>query len=149
MRWRYSLHLLDAQARVALARGDLDRVLALTAQEVQGARCTDSRKLEARALELRGRALVAMDLRDDAFAVLSDASRVAAAIEYPPVLWRVFSLLAELARRADDRREAEAQASRAQGLVETLACALSEAELQREFRALGERLVVDPMDAYR
>jgi hypothetical protein len=149
MRWRYSLHLLNAQARVGLARGEPDRALALTGEELGGARRTDSRKLEARALELRGRALSAMDLRDDARAALSDASHVAAAIGYPPVLWRVHSLLGELARRASDGAEAEHHEKRARGLIASLSDSLSEPALRREFASLGERLINDPLGAYR
>ena len=70
-------------------------------------------------------------------------------IEYPPVVWRARSLLAELARRRGDQGEADVEAARARDLVEGLARQLSEPELRREFGALGERLVSDPLGAYR
>ncbi len=149
MKWRYSLHLLDMQARVALARGDLDRVLALTHQELEGSRQTGSRKLQARALELRGRALVTADARDEAHAALDEAIGVASAIEYPPVLWRARSLLAELARRAGKRTEAMHEITPARELIVRLAASLSEPELERQFLSLGERLAEDPLAAYR
>ena len=58
MRWRYSLHVRDGFARLALARRDPERALTLIAEELEGARTHRARKLEARALELRGRTLV-------------------------------------------------------------------------------------------
>jgi hypothetical protein len=65
------------------------------------------------------------------------------------VIWRSESLLAELARRSGDRAEAERRAGRARSRVEQLARALPEPDLARDLRALGERLVVDPLGAYR
>jgi hypothetical protein len=148
MRWRYSLHLMNAQARVALVRGDVDRVLSLTKDELAGARRTDSKKLAARALELRGRALVVADQRDDARAALQEALDVASAIGYPPVVWRAHSLVAELARRSSDRSEVQHHASRARVLVESLSQSLADPDLRREFGALAERLASDPLGAY-
>ena len=149
MRWRYSLHVLDALARVALAEGDPERALALIEQELEGARKVDSPKLDARALELQGRALLHADRRDEAERALQSALEISARIEYPPVVWRSRSLLAELACRRGDRPKAEALAAQARALVEGLARDLSDPELQKEFGALGERLVVDPLGAYR
>ena len=149
MRWRYSLHILHGLARVALAQGDPDRARSLLQQELLGARKVEARKIEARALELDGRALVTVDARDEAEASLRGALEIASQIEYPPVIWRTRSLLAELARRRGNGSEAEAEAARAQSLVESLAANLSDPDLQRDFRALGERLHVDPLGAHR
>ena len=149
MRWRYSLHVRDGLARVALARGDPERALPLIDEELEGARKHRARKLEARALELRGRALVALGHPREALETLRGALEVAQALEYPPVVWRSTSLLAELARRSGSRSDAERLAAQAQGLPEGLAGSLPEAELQRDFRLLAERLAEDPLGAYR
>jgi tetratricopeptide (TPR) repeat protein len=149
MRWRYSLHLLHGLARVHLARGEPERALAASDAELAGARRNVAKKLEARALELRGRALLVLDRRDEASGALREALAVAGQIEYPPVLWRALSLSGELARRAGDTAVAERRFGEARSLVEAKAHAVPEPGLQREFRSLGERLVTDPLGAHR
>ncbi len=148
-RWRYALHIEDALARAELARGNAERALSLVTEELEGARKNISKKIEARALELRGRVFANMDRRDEAAQSLEAALEVARAIGYPPVVWRALSLRAELSRRAGKRRQGERQAGEARALVEKLAGSIPEVELQREFAALGERLVDDPLGAYR
>jgi tetratricopeptide (TPR) repeat protein len=147
MRWRYSLHVLDGLARVDVARGAPERALELIEQELEGARSSRSQKLEARALELRGRAWVTMDSRDEAEEALRGALQVARQIEYPPVVWRSLSLLAELARRSGRTSQGDRDATEARRLVEHLSRSLPGAELQQEFGGLGERLVTDPVGA--
>jgi class 3 adenylate cyclase/tetratricopeptide (TPR) repeat protein len=149
MRWRYSLHVQDGLARVALARGDPERALPLIDAELEGARTHRARKLEARALELRGRALVASERPREAQETLERALEVARKLEYPPVVWRATSLLAVLAQRSGNRSDAERLAAQAQGLPEGLAGSLPEAELERDLRALAGRLAEDPLGAYR
>jgi tetratricopeptide (TPR) repeat protein len=149
MRWRYAMHLLDAQARVEIARGQPERALVLLDDELAAATRTGSRKVIARAGELRGRARVVMDDREAAARELEEALRLAREIEYPPIQWRSLSLLAELERRAGDRARAERLAHEARALVEGLAAALPEPVLAVEFRALGERLERDPLGAHR
>ena len=63
--------------------------------------------------------------------------------------WRALSLLAEVARRAGEARDAQRLARDARDLVERLARTLPQPELSRELRGLGERLVTDPLGAYR
>jgi tetratricopeptide (TPR) repeat protein len=148
-RWRYGMHVSDALARAELSRGQPEQALALVDEEVAAARKHLARKVEARALELRGRALVVLDRRDEAARSLEAALEVARGIGYPPATWRSLSLLAELAHRAGDRAQAERLSFEARGLVERLAGSLPETELRREFGALGERLATDPLGAYR
>jgi class 3 adenylate cyclase/tetratricopeptide (TPR) repeat protein len=148
-RWRYALHVYDALARAALASGRPEQALAHGEVELAGAREHGILKVQARAHELRGRACVAMDRRDEAQEMLRDALEVAEGIEYPPVIWRSRSLLAELAGRGGRAAEAERHAAGARELVERLSGALSDAALRREFAALGETLARDPLGAYR
>ena len=149
MRWRYSLHILDGLAPVALAQSDPERALSFIHEELAGARKHRAQKIEARALELEGRVLTTLDRRNEAEASLRAALDVARRIEYPPVIWRARSLLCELARREGNQGEAEAEAVKVQTLVEMLARELSNPDYQREFRALGDRVLADPLGAYR
>jgi len=150
MRWRYGLHLADAKARLALARGEPEAAVALAREEAQGARRHHAPKIGARALEIAGRALLAMDAREEAQAELRAALAGAEALGYPPVQWRAHALLAELARRRGaPREEREAPAGRARALLEGAERALAEEAPRRALRALAERLLADPLDACR
>jgi class 3 adenylate cyclase/tetratricopeptide (TPR) repeat protein len=149
MRWRYTMHLIDAKARVALARGDIEKTLALTREEVAAALPRDSVKCEARAYELHGRALLHGDQRIEAEEALRKALEIAQAIQHPPVVWRSLSLLGEIARRAGAESEGQRLTRRARALVEELAAPIASEELKRNFLALGERLETDPLGAHR
>ena len=149
MRWRYALHLLDATARLALARRDPDEALALLDRELAGARRHGARKLEARALELRARALIHLDRRPDAEEALREAVVLGQQIAYQPVLWRSYSLQGELARRSGDATRFRELGAQARGLVDGLAPAVPDSGSRREFSALGEGLAADPLAAYR
>jgi class 3 adenylate cyclase/tetratricopeptide (TPR) repeat protein len=148
-KWRWSLHVFDAQARLAVATGRPERALVHLDAELAGARQHRARKVEARALELRGRALIAMDDRDAAEATLRGALQVAEEIEYPPVLWRTESLLAEIARRRGDRAEAERLDTAVRRRIADLSRPIEDAGLARGFRAMADVLVSDPLGAYR
>jgi tetratricopeptide (TPR) repeat protein len=149
MRWRYALHRCDAEARLALSRGDPETALRWLEEEVSGARHNGSRKVEARAFELRGRALLHMDDRESARTALHGALELARTIGYPPVQWRALSLLGEINRRQGDGAAADEALHRAAGIIENLSGSLEQAELRRRFLALAGRLRDDPMAAFR
>jgi tetratricopeptide (TPR) repeat protein len=149
MRWRYALHRCDAEARLALSRGDPETALRWLEEEVSGARHNGSRKVEARAFELRGRALLHMDDRESARTALHGALELARTIGYPPVQWRALSLLGEIDRRQGDGAAADEALHRAAGIIENLSGSLEQAELRRRFLALAGRLRDDPMAAFR
>jgi tetratricopeptide (TPR) repeat protein len=149
MRWRWSLHLHDALARVDLAHGDAERALERADAEIAGARERVARKIEARALELRGRILVFMDRREEAEASLREAHETAMRIEHPPITWRALSLMGELARRQGDSALAERHFSQVRSLVESKASAIEREEIRTELRGMGERLIATPLTAYR
>ncbi|MBW2493627.1 MAG: AAA family ATPase [Deltaproteobacteria bacterium] len=149
MRWRWSLHLQDGLARVDLARGDAERALERADAEIAGARERCARKLEARALELRGRSLVFMDRCKEAEPALREALVIATHIEHPPVAWRALSLIGEVARRRGDSELAERYFSEVRTAVKEKAASIKRAELSNGLRAMGERLVADPLAAYR
>ena len=149
MRWRYGLHVLDGLARVALAQRDPERAAVLAHEEIEGARRHRARKLETRALELRGRALIIGDRPREGQQTLREALQVATEIQYPPATWRALSLLGELATRYGNRSEGAELSARACSLVESLAAPVSEAATRRGFGSLGERLVASPLEAYR
>lgn len=149
MRWRYELHFLDATARLALARHDPENALDLLDRELAGAQRHNAHKLEARALELRARALIHLDRRPEAEEALRQAVVVGSQIGYSPVLWRSYSLQGELARRSGDANGFRELGARARDLVSQLAPAVPDARSRREFSALGEELAADPLAAYR
>ena len=149
MQWRYRLHLIDARARLALTQNQPEQALQLALEEHDAAESHRARKLEARALELAGRALLVLDRRDEAEERVRTALELARSIEYPPIVWRSLSLLGEVARRRGRGSEAERSSQEARSLVERLANALHETELSERFHALGERLTTDPLGAYR
>src|SRR4029077_19641337 len=114
---------------------DPERALRLADDEIDGARRHRARKLEARALGLRGRALVAMDRRTEAEQALGEALAIAQAIGWAPGVWRSRRLLAEGARRRGDRAAAEAHASKTHDTVELLAASLPADDLREALRA--------------
>ncbi len=141
MRWRYSLHVFDALAQVALARGDPERALPLAGEELAGARKHGARKLEARALATRGRSLLAMDRRAEAVAACGEALALAEAIGYRAGVWRCHGLLAELARREGKRENAERHVALLRATVESLAGTLPGGELRRDLGAAAEGII--------
>jgi tetratricopeptide (TPR) repeat protein len=149
MRWRWSLHLQDALARVDLARGDAERALGRVDAEIVGARERTARKIEARGLELRGRTLVFMDRREEAENSLREALVITTNIEHPPIAWRALSLMGEIARRRGDRELADRHFHEVRTLIEIKSASIERDELRGEFRSLGERLIADPLAAYR
>ena len=148
-RWRYTPHLRHGQARLALARGEVDAAFELSIAEVAAARNAVAQKIEARALEFHSRVLLAQELRSDAARVAREALDIARRIEHPPVAWRAFSMLGEIARRDGDASEAEHLFGKARRLVEEKARTVADSDMRRQFRAMGERLVSDALAAYR
>ncbi len=147
MRWRYAMHVSDGLARAELARGNPDAALAWLDREAEDARLQHAPKVEARALELRGRALLRMDLRLDAAEALAGAAARAAEIGYPPVQWRARALLAELARREGDASAAQQHAAEATHLVRKHARSLEAPRLRRRLEGLATLLAEDPLGA--
>ncbi len=149
MRWRYSLHLQDAEARLWIARGEPERALPLLDEELAGARRNDAAKLVARALELRGRAWLHLDERGAAEESLREALASTDAIGYPPIRRRALALLGELARRRGHDGEAEKHHADAAATLAALAEPFEEEPLRRRFLQVGERLRQDPLAALR
>ena len=149
MRWRWALHLQDGLARVDLARGDAERALDRVEAEIVGARERSAQKIEARALELRGRILVFMDRREEAENSLREALAITTRIEHPPVAWRALSLMGEVARRQGDSELAERHFGEVRALVESTASSIERDELRSGFRKMAERLTADPLAGYR
>ena len=108
-----------------------------------------ARKIEARGLELQGRALVVLDRRDEADEALGAAIEVSQILEYPPVVWRALAMRGELARRRGHKGDAQTAFDRARALVADKSQSLDDPVLQREFRGMGERLTIDPIETFR
>jgi len=148
-RWRWAPHIYDGLARAALARRDPEAAIAWTDRELELARTHHSRKVEARSLELRGRALLTMDLRDEAEQSIRDGLEVSEAIGYQPVLWRGDAVLIELARRRADTALAERHGANVRKRLESAATRIEQENLRLRLRALADALVTDPLGAYR
>ncbi len=148
MLWRYRLHVWHAQARLLLAQGEPASALEWTAREVAGAREHQARKIEARALELRGRALVKMDHREQARVALQEALEIATAIEYPPVMWRAESLVGELVRRGGDGVRAEQHFAQAQQRVHALVVPSLDEVARQGLERIADGLRNDPLGAH-
>jgi tetratricopeptide (TPR) repeat protein len=145
MSWRWSAHLLHAQARLALAAGDPQRALGLAERELEVAVCAKSQKLIARAHELAGRLQLRIDDRDAASRSLATALAIATRIEHPSIAWRAHSLLAELARRAGDANGAERHRAATARLFDELAPNVPDPGLRQLFRDMGAGLVERPL----
>ena len=87
--------------------------------------------------------------REEAERALRDALVIATHIEHPPVAWRALSLIGEVARRRGDSELAERYFTEVRTVVEEKATSIKSEELRSGLRAMGERLVADPLAAYR
>ncbi|HJQ82476.1 MAG TPA: AAA family ATPase, partial [Candidatus Binatia bacterium] len=135
MRWRYALHAQEVAGRAALARSRPDEALAAAEGQLAGARRHRVTKVEARALLLRGEALLVLERRDDAESALREAVRIAEAIEYPRAVWQALRLLGELARRTGRPRERDEIDARRRAVLDGAAGSLHDRDLERELRA--------------
>lgn len=135
MHWRYSLHAFNALARLALYHGEPERAVALTEREIAGARRHRVPKVEARGLELRGRALLVLDQREEARVVLDEAVRVAGRIAYRRTGWRARGALAELEQRAGHTAEADRHAAEARALLDEASRSLPDETLRQQLLA--------------
>lgn len=149
MRWRWSAHLQHHQTRLALARGNADQALALSAIDVDASYASKSQKLICRALELQGRIHLVREEHEEATRALTTSSAVATALEHPSVAWRAESLLAEVARRRGDTGAADEKLASVSAVFDNLSHRIADPKVRREFLGLGERIVADPVGAQR
>jgi tetratricopeptide (TPR) repeat protein len=137
MRWRYSLHIADGRGRVALAANRPELALEQAERQLEGARRHRVPKVEARALDLHGRALLASDDREGAEASLRQAIEAAQHIAYPRGMWRGLAALGELERRRGANGRAGALRAQASAIVERLADSLGDNDLRHGLRRAG------------
>jgi class 3 adenylate cyclase len=149
MRWRWSVHLLNQQARLWLARGEPERALAVSAREIDAAASAGAHKLIARSQELRGRILLTMDERDDAEAELDAAVALSERIEHPSIQWRARSLLAEIARRRGDAARHERELALALHCFESVSTGVPAGQPREDFARMGALLSEAPLQSYR
>jgi len=130
MRWRYALHVHNVRAQIELACGAPDAALAAVERELAGARRYRAPKVEARALILRGAALLGVEQREPAAASLRDGAAVATRVGHTRSVWQAAAWLGEVARRAGDRQAAVRHAADARAVAERAASSLTDAELR-------------------
>ncbi len=145
MRWRYSLHLADVEARLALTRGRHEAALETVEGELRGGRQRRAPKIVARALELRGRILLCMDRREEAEQSLREAHAEAEAVGYPPAGWRALALLGEAAERNGDEAEARRLRESARERIRTRAESIPDPVLVGGLRRMADRIADDPL----
>jgi hypothetical protein len=137
------MHLFDALGRAALRRGDPEAALAHGTEELTRARRHCAPKVEARALDLRGRALLAMDRFDEAEEMLTAAVGVAEGISYPRIAWQARLALATIKHRTGAAAEGKALALRSQAAVEQLTTSIPSPDLAGALRGEFDRLALE------
>jgi tetratricopeptide (TPR) repeat protein len=135
MRWRYALHVRNARAQIELARGAPAAALAALDLELQGARRHGVPKVESRALTMRGAALLALELTDQAEASLREGVAIAERIGYLRGAWQAYRSLGELARRRGTVPAASVHDAQARAAVERAARSLTDDDLRRRLMA--------------
>jgi DNA-binding NtrC family response regulator/tetratricopeptide (TPR) repeat protein len=135
MRWRYALHAHEILGRLALVRRDPAGALGRAETQLASARGHQVPKVEARALILRGEALLLLERGDEAAVALADAVATARRIGYPRAAWAALGLLAETKRRAGETGEAARLTAERDALVDAAARSLADAELRRALAA--------------
>lgn len=135
MRWRYALHAMHLEGRLALRAGAPERALARAQAEAEGARRHRAPKIEARALVLAGEAQLAMDVRDAAEASLADALRLADRIAYPRGVRSALGLLATLGRRTGRPADVARHETRRRALLDGALASLPDDDLRRALAA--------------
>ena len=131
MRWRFTLHVANAQGRIAIARNDLETALDLSSRQIEGAQLHRAPKIEARAITMRGQVLLAMDRRDDARQSLTEAAGVAERIRYGRAAAEILRLASETDRRDGRSDEATEKAAKAMAIVERCAQSLEDEGLRQ------------------
>ncbi len=135
MFWRFALHVLNADARIAIARRDLDQALQLTERQVSSAATHRAPKIEARAAALCGQILLDMDRRPEALEALSTAAQVAEQIQYRRGFCETLKLASEAHRRDGNAQSADEAIARARQLAAASADSLSDEQLRRRLLA--------------
>jgi tetratricopeptide (TPR) repeat protein len=134
--WLWTLRLEQAQAEIALGRGDYERALRHAEAAIARARTLGRIKYEVAGLQVRGQALAALGHTREALGHLQSAVTRSRGTGDPAMFLRAAAVL--LAIEGDDALLAEARAT-----VERIAGALPDAELLRCFLTAGPvRLVV-------
>jgi tetratricopeptide (TPR) repeat protein len=102
MLWRYAQHFLHSYGELWLARGDLDRAMALANECLERAVATDAPKNVVKARRLRTQVFLARDELSVADEEIDRALIVAKALGNPPQLWRTYATQGDV-RRAQGR----------------------------------------------
>ena len=131
MRWRFALHAMEANARLALAKGDPETALRESRQAQERAARHRAVKLEARAALSGGRALLELERRDEARAATGFAIELARRIGHPRAEHRGLLQLASIALRCGDRDEARALSAQANAVRETIAARAPDGDLRK------------------
>jgi len=131
--WRWRLRLLHARGSCFLALGEPAKALALAEEGLPLAETTGINKYVALNHELKGVALAALGMVDEAISELETAVALADAIQYQPTCWASRQQLAELYRQTDREQEAQKASSDSVHIIQTIAAALKDETLRTTF----------------
>jgi tetratricopeptide (TPR) repeat protein/transcriptional regulator with XRE-family HTH domain len=126
--WLWALRFAQAQAELALARGNPEHALQHAAEAVARSRAVGRVKYEVAGLQVRGQVLAVLGRRHEAIAQLQGAVARARGTGDPAMFLRPAAAL--LAIAGDDALLTEARA-----MVERIAAALPEGTMRRHFLA--------------
>ena len=136
--WLWKLRFAEAQAELALARGEWEEAARLSREAMDLSRAKQRVKYVVAALGTRGEALAALGRKKEAIADLHTAVELARSLKDPAMLLKTAAALMTL--DGDETLAAEAGVA-----AERIIAALPDAELRRRFEAAEPvRLVLAP-----
>ena len=124
--WLWKMRLHQAQAEMAIARGDADAALVLAGETLDRSQATGRVKYQAAALGVRARALLLTGRKHDAILALQDAVMRVRPMKDPALLFRTIAALLDV-------EPTQALAREAAGLAEQIRTALEDALLRSSF----------------
>jgi tetratricopeptide (TPR) repeat protein len=131
--WRWRLRLLHGRGLCLLALDEPAKALALSDEGLLLAETNLTRKYVALNHELKGRALANLGSVAEAIGELEKAVALADVIHYQPIRWGSRHTLAGLCKQNNRKKEAQRISSQAVHIIQTIAAALDDKNLQASF----------------
>jgi tetratricopeptide (TPR) repeat protein len=133
MRFRYSIRLFGDMGEVALARGDLEKAVAMSSRCLEAASHTKSRKYLVKAYRLKGEIAAGRKEWKDAENYLGNALQIARSIGNPPQLWKTYVTLGRVYEESGRRELASNTYKDARRVVDEVQASLRQEDLRASF----------------